>query len=57
MKKLILLTLILVPVFGKAKSTKIVCPLKGYQLVWSDEFNASAIDNTKWTYQEARAVG
>ena len=36
-------------------SPTIVCPLEGYQLVWSDEFSASAIDNSKWTYQEARA--
>ena len=29
--------------------------MKGYQLVWSDEFNTSALDNTKWTYQVANA--
>lgn len=29
--------------------------MEGYQLVWSDEFNTSALDNTKWTYQVANA--
>ena len=36
-------------------SQAIVCPIEGYQLVWSDEFNTSVVDNSKWTYQEARA--
>ena len=36
-------------------ASEIKCPLEGYQLVWSDEFNTSAIDNTKWTYQVANA--
>lgn len=36
-------------------SEEITCPLEGYQLVWSDEFNTSALDNTKWTYQVANA--
>ena len=34
---------------------EITCLLEGYQLVWSDEFNTSVIDNTKWTFQEANA--
>ena len=34
---------------------KMKSPLKGYTLVWSDEFNASVIDEAKWTYQEAKA--
>ena len=36
-------------------SQAIVCPIDGYQLVWSDEFNTSIVDGSKWTYQEARA--
>ncbi len=31
------------------------CPLKGYKLVWSDEFKGKELDLDKWTYQEARA--
>lgn len=34
---------------------KIKSPLKGYRLVWSDEFDTPFIDNAKWTYQEAKA--
>ena len=45
---------------GKVQATpshpkKIKSPLKGYRLVWSDEFDTPFIDNTKWTYQEAKA--
>lgn len=39
----------------KSHPKKIKCPLKGYRLVWSDEFSTSAIDSTKWIFQEAKA--
>ena len=32
-----------------------ICPLEGYRLVWNDEFTTSAINTTKWTFQEANA--
>lgn len=31
------------------------CPLKGYTLVWNDEFGGKSLDEGKWVYQEARA--
>ena len=31
------------------------CPLKGYKLVWSDEFKGSTLDESKWTWQKSRA--
>lgn len=31
------------------------CPLKGYSLVWQDEFEGKELDLKKWTYQEAKA--
>ena len=31
------------------------CPLPGYKLVWHDEFSESAIDPSRWVFQEARA--
>lgn len=29
--------------------------LSGYKLVWSDEFDGTALDTSKWVYQEAKA--
>ncbi len=40
---------------GVPDPNAITCPLKGYSLVWNDEFNTgSAPDLNKWTYQEAQ---
>ncbi len=41
--------------FQNIEAKKKSCPLKGYTLVWSDEFNGSTLDTDKWTYQTARA--
>ena len=56
MKKILLIALIFAAsgtslATAKGKS----CPLKGYKLVWNDEFKGNALDESKWTWQESRA--
>ncbi len=55
MKRTIMLCCALMMIAGvEAKKIK-SCPLKGYTLVWNDEFNDKTLDMQKWVYQEARA--
>jgi len=35
----------------EASSTDLGIPVKGYRLIWSDEFNGTALDMTKWDYR------
>lgn len=54
MSKKLLFTILLCAfttcVFAGNRHNRVKCPIKGYKLVWNDEFNGSELDTSKWTY-------
>lgn len=46
----ILLSAIVSCAFAGSKHHSIKCPIKGYKLVWNDEFEGRELDTSKWTY-------